>query len=130
MCVHAVALFSGLLAQFQDSGVFFWEFQDGCVILNFFNPKSMETLKMAFYFTQRKHDTVTTEVSKETTSAAQGHYTGERIIGVRRVKTKVISFLQVLSLHIIHAILSQKAFKTRGSRRMGLQIVCSRYHGE
>lgn len=60
-------------------------------------------------------------------SAAQGHYTGERTVCVRRVRTKVISFLQVLSLHVIHAILSQKAFKTRGSRRRGLQMVCSRY---
>ena len=68
---------SGQLAQFQDGG-FFWEFQDGCGTLNFFNPKSRETLKMAFYFTPRKSEPVTAEVSKEARGAAQGHYIGER----------------------------------------------------
>lgn len=58
------------------------------------------------------------------------HYAGEcGHFGERRVRNKVIFFFPVLSLHITHVILSQKAFKTKGSRRKGSKMVFSRHSG-
>lgn len=42
-----------------------------------FSPKSREKWKIGFYFTPRKSETVTTEVSKEIKGATQGHWARE-----------------------------------------------------